>query len=116
MKTIVKKSLLLALGTWIMSYTTLAAAPGSEVFATTELVKKEIVKKLEVPPFITENSNDNKVVARLLVDETGRISVKEINSADERLKNYVVQQLNTMRLGKAGEAEEFVLIIRFKIA
>ena len=107
---------------FILGYFTLmttigfAASPVSIHKNSKEAVQREVIRNIACPDFITTNGPENKVKAIVEVDETGNVSVSEINSGNIELKNYVVNQLQHMKVKSTGSPEKFVLIINFKAA
>ncbi len=80
-----------------------------------ESVRREIIRNISCPEFIEINSETNKVKAIVEVDETGKIKVDEINSANPQLKAYVIDQLQNMKVKAPGENQKFVLVINFQV-
>lgn len=82
-----------------------------------EIVRREIIRNISCPDFIETNDVTNQVKAIVQVDESGAVSVEEINSGNPRLMSYVKEQLQNMKLKSAvGQAQKFVLVINFKVA
>src|SRR5437868_4422199 len=76
----------------------IAAVPGNIQKTAKETVRREIIRNISCPDFITENSEANDVKALVSVDETGKVSLHEINSANPELKDYVVTRLKEMKI------------------
>jgi hypothetical protein len=57
-------------------------------------VKKIIVEQIKYPDFAVKELLEGKVYATFSIDEKGKITVKESNSAYKELKEYVVEKLN----------------------
>lgn len=103
----------------MVSLGVIAATPannGQKQKNAKESVRREIIRNIACPEFISDNSEINEVKAIVQVDESGAISIQEINSGNTRLKDYVAAQLQGMKLQTTGAAEKFILIIKFKIA
>ena len=81
-----------------------------------ESVRQEIIRNISCPDFIESNSPTNQVKAIVEVDANGSVTVNEINSANQQLKDYVIDQLKTMKVKSTGENQKFVLVINFKVA
>ena len=81
-----------------------------------ESVRQEIIRNINCPDFIESNSETNQVKAIVEVDENGSVTVDEINSANPKLKEYVVEQLKSMKVKSPSENQKFVLVINFKVA
>jgi hypothetical protein len=94
----------------------IAAVPGSIQKNAKESVRREIIRNISCPDFINTNSDANEVKAVVKVNETGTVSVQDVNSANPQLKEYVISQLQKMKLKGAVIPEQFVLVIKFKIA
>ncbi|MFN8287234.1 MAG: hypothetical protein U0V74_10795 [Chitinophagales bacterium] len=80
-----------------------------------ETFRREIIGKITCPDFVTENSEANDVKAIVSVNGSGRITVFEIYSGNEELKQYAAQQLQNMKLTSTGDNEKFVLVIKFRV-
>ena len=80
-----------------------------------ESVRSEIVKNITCPGFIQENSSINQVKAVVQVDSTGRVKVEEINSGNQQLRAYVIDQLQNMKVKSNGQNQRFVLVINFQV-
>jgi hypothetical protein len=81
-----------------------------------EMARLEIIKNIACPEFISGNGQGNEVKAVVAVDESGRVSIDEINSNNPQLKEYVINQLRDMKLKNKGTNEKFVLYIKFQTA
>lgn len=89
------------------------AAKGLEKVSK-ENISREIIRSIRVPDFITENSVVNEVRAIVQVDKNGLVKVFETNSANEELKQYVLNELQKIKLS-ADATEKFVLVVKFRI-
>ena len=94
----------------------IASVPVSVHKNAKESVRREIIRNIACPDFISTNSELNKVKAIVEVDEAGNVNVSEINSGNPELKDYVIKQLQHMKVSSKGGPEKFVLIINFKVA
>lgn len=94
----------------------IAAVPGGVEKAAKENVRKEIMRNITCPEYVTENTEANDVKAIVSVDEKGKVSLYEINSANQQLKNYVEQTLKQMNLKTELPTEKFVLVVKFRVA
>ena len=92
----------------------IASVPGNIQKTAHESVRREIVRNITCPSFITENSEANQIRAVVSVDETGKVKVEQINSANAQLKDYVFAQLQNIKIRNAGTTDKFVLIVKFK--
>ncbi len=54
------------------------------------------------------------VIVEVQMDNDGRINVKQINSDNEMLKNYVISQLNNIKIPNAAIGADEVRIYKFK--
>ena len=93
----------------------IASVPNSVHKNAKEIVRSEIVRNISCPEFITENSEANTVKAIVSVDELGNVSVSQINSANIQLKDYMLNELQHMKVKNGAGAEKFVLVIHFKV-
>ena len=94
----------------------IAAVPGNVERAAKENVRREIIRNITCPEFVTENSEANDVKALVSVDETGKVTLYEVNSANPQLKSYVVNTLKEMKVHNAVPTEKFVLVVKFRVA
>lgn len=93
----------------------IASVPANVNSAAKEQMRKEIANQIICPAFVTENSELNEVKAIVQVDETGKVKVLEINSGNPLLKDYVVTELNKMKIKNPATTEQFVLVIKFRV-
>ena len=94
----------------------IAAVPGNIQKSAKENVRREIIRNISCPAFVTENSKANDVKAIISVDENGKVSLYEINSANQELKNYVINTLEQMKINSGIPTEKFVLVVKFRVA
>ncbi len=80
-----------------------------------ENVRQQIVRNIACPDFVHETSKINQIKALVQVDEKGNVKVEEINSANQQLKAYVVDQLQNMKVKGSGQCQRFVLVINFEV-
>lgn len=81
-----------------------------------ETVRREITRSITCPEFVTENSALNEVKAIVSVNEAGIVSIEEINSGNEQLKEYVFNQLQNKKIkNSAAITEKFVLVVKFTV-
>ncbi len=77
-------------------------------------VKQEIVHTIYVANYNSNRAAEIKATVK--VDESGKVSVSEISSSSEILKQYVVYQLEKMTIQHVTGPETFKLLIRFVAA
>ena len=94
----------------------IAAVPGNVEKVAKENVRREIIRNITCPEFVTENTQANDVKALVSVDENGNVNLLEINSANTELKNYVANTLKEMKIKNAVPTEKFVLVVKFRVA
>ncbi len=94
----------------------MASVPGSVEKTAKENVRKEMIRQISCPEFVTENTEANDVKALVSVDEAGTVSVHEINSGNEQLKQYVENTLHEMKMKNSAPTGKFVLVVKFRIA
>ena len=94
----------------------MAAVPGNVEKAAKENVRREMIHNITCPEFVTENSDLNDVKAIVSVDELGTVSVHEINSGNLKLKEYVENTLEKMKMKNTTATEKFVLVVKFRVA
>jgi hypothetical protein len=116
MKTTVKNSaFIIGYFTLICALGIIAAVPVKVEKAAKEKVRKEMIKNIVCPDYVKENSVANDVKAMVSVNEEGRVSLHEINSANLRLKNYVEDVLKKMTVKNTPAIEKFILTVRFRV-
>ena len=115
-KTFTTTAFILGYFTLMVTFGVIASVPASVHKNAKESVRREIIRNIACPDFITTNSDLNKVKAIVEVDAAGNVNVSEINTGNPELKNYVTRQLQNMKVSSTGGPEKFVLIINFKIA
>lgn len=93
----------------------IAAVPHSVKKSAKENVSREIMQNISCPSFVTENSETNNVKALISVDETGKITLHEINAADPKLKEYVTGTLNEMKIKNTIPTGKFALVVNFLV-
>ncbi len=93
----------------------IAAVPGNTQKTARENIRREIIRNITCPEFVTETSEANDVKALISVDETGRITIHEMNSANPKLRNYVEETLNKMKVKNTIPTEKFVLVVKFVV-
>ncbi len=116
--TSIKKTVLtLAAGALMLlsSFQSFAATPETIGKAAKENVRREIIREITCPDFVTENSEANNVKALLSVDEFGKITVYEVNSANVALKKYVTDTLKEMKIRNGEAIGKFILIVKFRV-
>jgi hypothetical protein len=92
----------------------IAAVPGNVQKAAKETVRREIIRNITCPYFVTEDSEANDVKALISVDQNGKVNLHEINSANPQLKNYVMKRLGEMKIKNPIPTEQFVLLVKFR--
>jgi hypothetical protein len=115
-KTFATTAFILGYFTLMTTFGVIASVPVSVHKSARETVRREIIRNIACPDFITTNSELNKVKAIVEVDEAGNVNIAEINSGNTELKEYVKSQLQNMKVKSTGSPEKFVLVINFKIA
>lgn len=80
-----------------------------------ELLRRELSRSITCPSFITENSELNVVKALVSVSDEGAVTIYEINTGNPKLKQYVQQTLQTVKVDNPGYNEKFVLVINFRV-
>ena len=93
-----------------------ASEPGSFSIASKETLRREMIRNITCPDFVTENTPANDVKALVSVDESGNVTLHEINSANPELKAYVIKRLKEMKLNNNIGSEQFVLVVKFRVA
>lgn len=114
-KTFITTTLIAGYFVLMSSLGIIAAVPARVHQSVRETVRNEIVRNLSCPDFIITNSETNQVKAVVHVDANGNVSVEEANSANPQLQNYVLAQLQHLKVNTTGFDERFVLVINFKV-
>lgn len=83
--------------------------------AAKEVLRRELSRNITCPSFITENGEQNVVKALISVSDEGAVTVYEINTGNARLKQYVQQTLQHVKVENPGYNEKFVLVINFRV-
>ena len=109
--TLIIGGLLLAGSMGVMS-----SAPAHAQKAAKENVRREVIRNISCPDFVTENNEANDVKALVSVDENGHIHLHEINSANPELKSYVIKTLKEMKMKDTTPTGKFVLVVKFRVA
>jgi flagellar biosynthesis protein FliP len=99
----------------LISTLTFAGDPGNMAVASKETLRREMIRNITCPDFVTENTPANDVKALVSVDENGTITLHEINSANPQLKAYVIKRLKEMKLNNSITSEKFVLVVKFRV-
>ncbi len=94
----------------------IAAVPGNVQKNAKENVRREIIRNISCPEFITENTEANDVKAMVSVDENGKVTIHEINSANAHARNYVENALKEMKVKNSVPTEKFLLVVKFRVA
>lgn len=100
----------------LFSTITFASQPGNLSLANKETLRREMIRNITCPDFVTENTPANDVKALVSVDENGSITLHEINSANPELKAYVIKRLKEMKIKNSITSEKFVLVVKFRVA
>ena len=100
----------------LSSFQSFATTPELIEKAAKENVRREIIREITCPDFVTENSEANNVKALVSVDEFGKITVYEVNSANADLKKYVTDTLKEMKIRNGEAIGKFILIVKFRVA
>ena len=115
-KSITTTTLIIGYFILMSTFGIIAAVPGNVEKAAKENVRREIIRNITCPEFVTENTQANDVKALVSVDENGNVNLFEINSANVKLKNYVANTLREMKIKNSVPTEKFVLIVKFRVA
>lgn len=110
------KSIALTAGLFFITSLAIAGNSGVIEKANKENVRREIIRSITCPDFVTENSDANDVKALVSVDDNGNVTLYEVNSANPQLKNYVANTLKEMKLKTSTPTEKFVLVVKFRVA
>lgn len=115
-KTMTNTTIITACLVLISSLGIIAAVPGNVEKAAKETVRREIMRTIACPEFVTENSEANDVKVLVSVNEKGEVSIHEINSANTQLRNYVENTLKEMKIKNSTPIEKFVVVVKFRVA
>jgi hypothetical protein len=116
MKNTVKNSaLIIGFFFLVSAFGIVAAVPGKVEKAAKENVRREIIRNITCPDYVTENSEANDVKAMISVDKDGKVSLYEINSANLQLRNYVEETLRKMKMKNTPPTEKFILTVKFRV-
>jgi hypothetical protein len=115
-KSITTKLAIVACFMLTITFGIIASVPGNVEKTARENVRREIIRNITCPEFVTQNSEANDVKALVSVDESGKVTVYEINSANPQLKSYVTNTLKEMKIRNSVPTEKFVLVVKFRVA
>lgn len=62
--------------------------------------------EINYPEFAKETNTEGTVLVCFSINENGKISIKESNSDNESLRNYVINKLSNIILPFSGQSEE----------
>jgi hypothetical protein len=93
----------------------IAAVPVKVEKAAKENVRREIMKNIVCPAYVQDNTAANDVKAMVSVNDQGKVSLHEINSANIRLRNYVEDVLENMTVKNTRAIEKFILTVKFRV-
>lgn len=93
----------------------IASVPANVNSAAKEKIRREISSQIICPQFVTANSELNDVKAIVQVTENGKVNVLEINSGNQQLKDYVINELGKMKIKNPATTDQFVLVIKFRV-
>lgn len=94
----------------------MAAVPRQVEKTANEQVRTEIVRQINCPDFIKENSDANNVEAVISVDTNGKIIVYSIHSENDEAGQYVTQTLHRMKMPEQINTGKFALLVKFRVA
>lgn len=93
-----------------------AAVPaGKASKVSKEQVRNEITRNISCPDFVAENSAANDVKAIVQVNESGKVTITDINSGNPKLLDYVAAQLENMTVKNVTGTEKFILTVHFRV-
>ncbi len=94
-----------------------AAFAGTGIDKTSkESVRREIIRHISCPEFITENSAANDISAVVALDENGKVTLYEIDGANAEVKKYVANVLKDVKVMDAAPTGKFVLVVKFRVS
>jgi len=81
-------------------------------FAVQSIPPIESILKQEInyPEFAKETSTEGTVLISLTIDENGKVCVRESNSDNEGLREYVINKLNNLIMPLKGQSDEEINI------
>lgn len=83
-----------------------------------EEVAKVVKAKIQFPSFLKADGIENaQVLVEFTVNENGSLNVINTNQTDQRVKNYVMEQLENIQVQEADyeEGEVYVLKLNFRL-
>src|SRR5579872_6524048 len=107
-KTFTTTALLTAWFMLMSSLGIIASVPSHVQKSATDIVRREIIRRIACPEFVTQ---ETEVKAIVQVDENGTVKVDEINAETEQLRDYMLNQLQNLKVKSAAPAQKFVLVI-----
>lgn len=94
------------------------AAEKSAASKANEEVAKVVKAKIQFPSFLkTDGVKNAQVIVEFTVNEDGSLNVINTNQTDQRVKNYVMDQLENIQVQEADyeEGEVYVLKLKFQL-
>ncbi len=75
--------------------------------------KKEIRSLIKFPEFAKQSNLEGFVLVQFTYDKTGKINILEINSNQPDLKNYVSEQLESLKMCEHAQKSDKKYSMRF---
>ncbi|MBL0309528.1 MAG: hypothetical protein IPP77_07600 [Bacteroidetes bacterium] len=91
----------------------IASVPNQVSKASKEHVRREIIRNISIPRMMSEGTDITEVKAVVNVDESGRVRVEDVQSSNQELKNYMLNQLQDISIKNVANSERIILIVRF---
>lgn len=89
------------------------AAPATARSQVDRLVEKRLEQTLSFPEFASESNLQGAVFVSFEIAENGEITIKDIESTDENLGNYVQAKLEGLNLGAVKLSKAMLFNYRF---
>ena len=113
MKRTLLTTLLVGSLAFISCNSVIAGAPETVNESIKTSLRTEISRQIDFPPFVTTNSESNNVNALVRITETGKVEVLQISTANTELRNYVIAELNKIKMDYT-QTGPFMLVIKFR--
>jgi hypothetical protein len=107
-----KKLILMAVATVLLINFTMAGNAPKNVY--TKKIINAIKRELQYPSFAKDKQIDEFVIVSITIGDKGKVKVKEIYSANDELKAYVLQKLESMVIKNIKSDQTYEMKIEFK--
>jgi outer membrane biosynthesis protein TonB len=106
----IMKKILLSLAILSVAFSLKANVPVKET------IEDQIRQQISYPEFAVKNQEEGFVMVSFLIDSVGNVTVTTVNSDNPTLKDYVVEQLENLKVhGEVVLAKEYNIRVEFRL-